>query len=216
MALAVAHRTPDDPAAIAALAQAGADVFEVDVRLLRGALMVTHFQPFVRRVPLLQHDNWRLRLGHPVAPSFADVIAHVPDGCEVMVDLKDDRGPVAVALAECLAAQAGDPARLHASSKHWGSLEVLADRGWRTWRTADTPARLAELHVVGLESAWAATVRHTLLRPPGVAERLVERCGRVVAWTVNDPVVADGLLGRGVLGITTDAPSVHRLVSLAG
>lgn len=217
MALAVAHRTPDDPLAVAALAQAGANVFEVDVRLLRGQLVVTHYQPFVRAVPLLQHDNWRLRLGHPTVPSFADVIAHVPEHCEVMVDLKDDRGPLAVALAESLAARAGDPVRLHASSKHWASLQVLADRGWRTWRTADTPARLAELEVRGPQGAWAVTVRHTLLRPAGVAERVVERCGRVVAWTVNDPAAAADLMARGVHGITTDAPSVHRVVAgLAG
>jgi glycerophosphoryl diester phosphodiesterase len=211
--LSVAHRTPADPVGIAALAEAGADVFEVDVRLLRGRLLVTHFQPVLRGVPVLQRDNWRLRLGHPPAPTFAEVVAHVPESCEVMIDLKDDRGPLAVALAEALAAQAGDPERLHASSKHWGSLQVLQSRGWRTWRTADTPARLAELEVVGLQGAWAATVRHTLLRPPGVAERLVEQCGRVLAWTVNDPGTADGLLARGIAGITTDAPAVHRVVA---
>lgn len=213
MALSVAHRTPDDPVGVAALVAAGANVFEVDVRLLRGALLVTHFQPVLRGVALVQRDNWRLRLGAPPAPVLADVVAHVPEHCEVMVDLKDDRGPLAVALAEALAAQAGDTARLHASSKHWGSLDVLAQRGWRTWRTADTPARLAELRAAGLQSAWAATVRHSLLRPPGVAERLVEQCGRVLAWTVNDPGAAEQLLGRGVCGVTTDSPAVHRVVA---
>lgn len=213
MALSVAHRTPADLRGIAALVEAGATVFEVDVRLLGGHLRVTHFQPLLRGVPLVQHDNWRLRLGPPRAPHLSEVLALVPDGCDVMVDLKDDRGPQAVALAEALARQAGDPARLHASSKHWGSLAVLAARGWRTWRTADTPARLAELEVVGLESAWAATVRHTLLRPPGVAERLVERCGRVLAWTVNDARTASSLLDRGLVGITTDLPAVHEVVA---
>jgi hypothetical protein len=56
-------------------------------------------------------------------------------------------------------------------------------------------------------------VRHSLLRPPGVAERLVERHGRVFAWTVNDPGVAAGLLDRGIGGITTDLPAVHRVVA---
>lgn len=211
--LSVAHRTPDDAVGVGVLAEAGANVFEVDVRLLRGLLTVTHFQPVVPGLALLQHDSWRFRWGVPPSPAFADVVAHVPEGCEIMVDLKDDRGPQAVALAESLIARAGDPSRLHASSKHWGSLQVLADRGWRTWRTADTAGRLAQLQAVGLQGAWAATVRHTLISPRGVTERLVEQCGRVIAWTVNDPVVATGLLDRGVVGITTDSPAVHRLVA---
>ena len=88
MALSVAHRTPADAIGIAALAAAGATVFEVDVRLLGGHLRVTHFQPLLRGVPLVQHDNWRLRLGPPRAPHLSDVLALVPEGCE---DIKVER-----------------------------------------------------------------------------------------------------------------------------
>lgn len=212
MALSVAHRTPADRAEVLALTFAGAQVFEVDVRLLRGQLAVTHYQPVHRRLPKVQRDNWRVRVGAPAAPGLADVIALIPQECEIMLDLKDDSGPAAMTLAEALNGENLDLGRLHASSKHWSSLQILADQGWRTWRTVHTRARLGELLAAGLQGAWAATVRHSLLRPPGKAEAIVARCGRVLAWTVNDPGRAQTLLGRGLSGITTDSPAVHAAV----
>lgn len=212
MALSVAHRTPADRTQVLALSFAGAQVFEVDVRLLRGQLVGTHYQPVHRRLPKVQRDNWRVRFGSPAAPGLTDVIALIPQECDIMLDLKDDSGAAAMALAEALTGENLDLGRLHASSKHWSSLQILADQGWRTWRTADTRARLAELLTVGLQGAWAATVRHSLLRPPGEAEAIVARCGRVLAWTVNEPDRAQALLGRGLSGITTDSPAVHAAV----
>ncbi len=218
--LSVAHRTPADAAGVAALAGCGADVFEIDLRLLADDLVVTHFLPVVSAVPLLQHDGWRFRLGRrdPVAPLLAAAVVHLPPTAMVLLDLKDDRGSAAHRLADRLldgglAELPVDPARLHVSSHSWAVLERLERAGWQTWRTIGSPRRLAAFDAVGPGGAWAVTVRHRLLTD-AVLERWAGST-RLTAWTVNDVRRAQELLDGGVLGITTDSCDVHRVVAAA-
>lgn len=215
--LAVAHRTPGDAAAVAALTGCGADVFEIDLRLLGDDVVVTHFQPLLpafrglRGLPVL-HDGWRLRLGRdPLAPLLDGVTTLLPPGARVLLDLKDDRGAAAHRLADRLLAGAADPARHEVSSHSWPVLARLEAAGFRTWRTIGSRRALRTFDRDGPGGAWAVTVRHTLL-DPAVLARLTART-RVVAWTVNDPLRARQLLAGGVAGLTTDSCEVLALAA---
>ncbi|MCW2621539.1 MAG: hypothetical protein JWL64_1141 [Frankiales bacterium] len=214
--LSVAHKTPAEVEQAAQLALAGANVFEVDVRLLAGEVYVTHFIPLIRGLSRLQHDNGRFLWGvrDPLAPTLDLARTVVPAQAEIMLDLKDDRGAAAVRLVDRLVADLPDPSRFHVSAKNWALLEPLEAAGFRTWRTVADRRDLAAIERRGLEGAWAVTVRRTLLRDDRTLARLVGvAAGQVVVWTVNDVVEARRLLDAGVLGITTDSMEVHRLVA---
>jgi glycerophosphoryl diester phosphodiesterase len=214
--LAVAHKTPADPEAAAEVADAGANVFEVDVRLIADEVLVTHYLPLIRGFSRLQHDNGRFLWGerHPLAPTLESARSLVPARAEIMLDLKDDRGPAAVRLVDRLIADLPDPGRFHVSAKNWAVLEPLAAAGFRTWRTVHDRRTLAAFERRGLEGAWAVTARKSLLRDDRVLGQVVERAaGQVIVWTVNDVAEAQRLLAAGVLGITTDEADVHRLVA---
>jgi hypothetical protein len=214
--LAIAHRTPGRAAEVAALSAAGVSVFEVDVRLIGGELVSTHFRPVLRALPMLQQDNGRFRWGvrDPRAPTLAALRAVLPADAEVLLDLKDDAGPAALALAAQIVRDVPDPAGWHVCSKHWASLRLLSGAGWRTWLTVGSRAGLAAFDRQGLAGAWAVTAKRTVLRDPQVRDRLLAATeGRLMSWTVNDVGEAERLLRGGVRGLTSDSLAVHRLVS---
>lgn len=213
----MAHRTPSTAEGAARLAAAGADHFELDVRLVGGDVLVTHLLPLHPRVPLLHHDRWRFRLGprDPLAPTLAAARAVVPPGACVVLDLKDDRGPASLALARRLCADVEDRSGIVVASKDWTALTLLAGEGFRVWRTVDDDRRLRALLRHGAGDAHAVTIRKRYLLHAATAGELtgVAPAGSYVAWTVNDPAQARALLNLGVGGLTTDDPAVLRLVA---
>jgi glycerophosphoryl diester phosphodiesterase len=60
--------------------------------------------------------------------------------------------------------------------------------------------------------ASAATLHHALVSP-AVVESCHAAGAAVLAWTVNDPVLAERLMSTGVDGIITDDPRILRLPS---
>ncbi len=215
--VAVAHRTPATSSAAAALHAAGADHFELDLRLIGDDVLVTHFLPLVRRVPLVQHDGWRFRVGRrdPPALTLAAARSLVPDTASLVLDLKDDRGDGSFALARRLCAEIDDPGRHVVASKDWTALTLLAGEGFRVWRTVDDDRRLGALLRYGCGDAHAVTIRKRYLLRPSTARALaqVAPVGSYVAWTVNDTGQAGALLDQGVGGLTTDDPAVLTLVA---
>lgn len=213
MAIAIAHRAPSSPAACAALVEAGVAVFEIDVQVIDGTLVSSHFLPVHPRLSRLRRDRrsftWRRRTPGEIA--LAEAVAAVPAAAEVLLDLKTDRGEAALALVERLAADALDPARCLVSTKGWHTLDAVRAAGYRTWRTvADATALASVLSGPPLPDD-AVTVRHTLLRAE-VVDRLRTKVPAVMTWTVNDVGRAGQLLDAGVDGITSDSAEVLRLV----
>src|SRR3954470_21907062 len=104
--LLVAHRTPLTADGCAELAAAGAGAFEIDVQLVGGRLVVSHFVTLPHLPDWLEHDNWRCRLRGrgPRDLPFEDVVALVPPRCLVLLDPKLPRGSDRVGLADALAA----------------------------------------------------------------------------------------------------------------
>jgi glycerophosphoryl diester phosphodiesterase len=207
----VAHRLPASRGDTEAVVAAGATVVELDVRLLGGELVVTHFLP-LWRLRHVQHDHGRFRRGpDPAAPTLAAALEWLPPALDVLLDLKDDRGEPALRLAAAVVAAVGDPSRFHASTKNPHVLAVLRAGGLRTWRSVATRRLLGE--VLRADSPdWGLTVRHQLLDAATVA-RLGQRTRHVGAWTVNDVARAQALCGWGVDGITSDSLDVMAALS---
>jgi hypothetical protein len=206
--LIVVHRTPATAERCAELAALGAGLFEVDAQLRGPDLVVSHYVPLLRAVPVLEHDNWRFRLGSGPDPRLTDVLARIPETCDVLFDPKLRPGTSRTDLRAALVAAAtasGRPDRFRVSTSDPTDLAGYRADGLRTWRTIGEPAHLAAVLRGGAVADEAITVRHTLLSAETVAA-LRERTGMIVAWTVNDPGRARRLLGWGVDGITTDRP----------
>ncbi len=211
--LGIAHTTPVDPTLCQQLAAAGATVFEIDVRLQAGRLVASHFVSLLPRLDVVQRHNRRFRVNGPwVRDADLDtVVARVPGSCRVLLDCKDDAGVAADRLVAAVGDQVRDRTHYIVASKHWASLQPLADAGFETWASVATRRALsAALREVGPASAVA--VRHTLLTSERVAQ-LAQAYGSVVAWTVADPKRAIELAGMGVHGVATDNPDVVRAVS---
>jgi glycerophosphoryl diester phosphodiesterase len=210
--LLVAHRTPLSAAGCAALAAAGAGAFELDVQLIDGRLVVSHFVTLPRLPRWIEHDNWRFRLrnGRPFDAAFADVVRFVPADCRILLDPKLKQGADRVRLAEALAATvpAGERERFVVSTSHPGDLDRYRAAGFPTWRTIGNREHLHAVLAGGRLPDGGLSVRQSLLGDAELVARLRERASPVVAWTVNDARRARQLRDLGVDGLTTDRIAV--------
>lgn len=206
--LLVAHRTPRTADGCAALAAAGAGAFELDVQLVDGRLVVSHFVTLPRLPRWVEHDNWRFRLRNrpPFDALFDEMVRLVPSECLVLLDPKLRHGADRVRLSEALAAAVpeGERERYRVSTSDAGDLSRYRAAGFRTWRTIGGRDHLRDVLAAGALPDGGISVRHSLLTSPEVVARLRERATPVVAWTVNDPRRAGRLRDYGVDGLTTD------------
>jgi glycerophosphoryl diester phosphodiesterase len=212
--LLVAHRAPRTVAGCAELAGAGANVFEIDVRISGGQLVASHYLDVPGSGGRLQRDNWRLRwpalarLDDPLS----ERLAVVPAGACVLLDLKE-RSPLRrERLVRMLTQRFADPAAVAVSSPDAEDLARLRGAGLRTWRSIDRGPALRRVLAAGGLDDEALTVRHTLL-DAGLVARAHELGVDVVAWTVNDVGRARRLRSFGVDGVTTDRPAVLRALA---
>jgi glycerophosphoryl diester phosphodiesterase len=213
--LLVAHRTPRSRAACELLAAAGAQLFEADVQIDdRDRIVVSHYLPLGSWG--LQRDNWRLRW-HSASvrdPKLEDILAVVPAGCRISLDMKEKVDERRVRLIDALIAQLPDRSRFVVCGGRVAHLDRLRSAGFRTWRSAGTSAQLRELLAHGPLADDAVSVRHSLLSREVIA-RLHEQVSTVVAWTVNDVNRARHLRQCAIDGVTTDRPAVLRELSAA-
>jgi glycerophosphoryl diester phosphodiesterase len=214
--LLVAHRTPRSRAACDVLAAAGASIFEADIQVDDSdRIVVSHYLPMGGWG--LQRDNWRVRWHTSAAadPTLDDVVALVPPGCRVSLDMKEKTDQRRRRLIDALIAGLPDRSRFVVCGGREPDLERLRGAGFRTWRSAGRPAQLRELLAQGPLHDDAVSVRHSLLSQDVVA-RLHEQVPTVVAWTVNDPRRARRIRQFGVDGVTTDRVAVLRILASAG
>jgi glycerophosphoryl diester phosphodiesterase len=212
----VAHRTPRSRAACDALAAAGASIFEADIQVDDSdRIVVSHYLPMGSWG--LQRDNWRVRWHTSAAddPTLDDVVALVPSGCRVSLDMKEKTDERRRRLIDALIAGLPDRSRFVVCGGRGPDLERLRGAGFRTWRSAGRPDQLRELLAQGPLDDDAVSVRHSLLSQDVVAQ-LHEQVPTVVAWTVNDPRRARRIRQFGVDGVTTDRIAVLRILASAG
>lgn len=209
--LLVAHRSPRERQRCVDLADAGANVFEADVRLHGQRLVVSHFVAFPGLGEWLQHDNWRVRMGRSAAgdQSLLDQIELAPPGVQILLDLKEQAPQRRARLVAAVGELPADRSRLIVSSPSLDDLRVLRPAGYRTWLSVGNRVKLRTVLAGGRPGVDGVTVRHTLLGADAIA-RLHEAVPVVLAWTVNDPVRAQQLADSGIDGVTSDSLSVFR------
>lgn len=209
--LLVAHRSPRERQRCAELADAGANVFEADVRLHGRRLVVSHFVAFPGLGEWLQHDNWRVRLGRSAVGDqpLLDQIELAPPDVQILLDLKEQAPPRRERLVAALRELPADRSRLIVSSPSLADLRALRTAGYRTWLSVGNRIKLRRVLAAGLHGVDGVTVRHTLLSADTIA-RLHEAVPVVLGWTVNDPARARRLADAGVDGLTSDSLSVFR------
>lgn len=214
--LLVAHRTPTTAFDCAGLAAAGASVFELDVQLVDGRLVVSHFLPVLRRRGWLENDSWRFRWTGRGTPdrSVQDMAGLVPDHCGIALDLKEGEPGRRAELKQRLMVEIRDTDRYRVSSGDPADLAQFRAAGFRTWRTIGGKRDLERVMGEGQLADEAVSVRHRLLSREYV-DRLHAVVPTIIAWTVNDVGRARALREMGVDGLTTDNRNVLVRVHLA-
>jgi glycerophosphoryl diester phosphodiesterase len=210
--LLVAHRTPATRDACERIAAAGAQVFEADVQVdAHDRIVVSHYLQFGK---YLHRDNWRIRwhTQRTRDPRLADISAIVPDGCRILLDLKESAPARRARLVAALVAALPDRERFRVCGPVADDLDELRAAGFRTWRTARDPRDLSGLLADGALPDEAVSIRHSLLSPQ-VVDQLHERVPSVVAWTVNALPRARQLQAMGVDGVTTDRAEILAAMS---
>ncbi len=209
--LLVAHRSPRSAAACRAVAAAGATVFEIDVQVHGGRLVVSHYLPILGTP--FRRDGWRVVRGWSPRrePPLADVAELVPPDHVVLLDLKEEEPGRRAELLVAIVATVPASRRYLACTAIVDDLEALREKGFHTWRTIGDQGQLDAALAGGKVADEAVTVNHKLLSRD-VVDRLHSLTGTVVAWTVNDVQRARWLRDIGVDGVTTDRADVMRAV----
>lgn len=202
--LVVAHRAANLPSRIAPAVAAGADVVEADVHLFRRRLEVRHAKT-LGPCPRLWEKWYLLDRGAP-RPPLEPVLAAVPPGTGLLLDLKGPDPRLAGAVLRALAA-APPAGEVRVCGRWWGTLERLRGApGVRTMHSAGGRAQLRLLLRRRAGSLEGACVRRDLLTPATVAA-LRERAADVWTWPVHDRASAEALAAWGVTGVITDHPA---------
>jgi glycerophosphoryl diester phosphodiesterase len=209
--LLIAHRSPRERQRCLELADAGANVFEADVRLHAERLVVSHFVAFPGLGEWLQHDNWRVRRGRSAAGDqpLLEQIELAPQSVQILLDLKEHTPRRRARLVAALGELRADRSRLIVSSPNLDDLRALRSAGYPTWLSVGNRHTLRRVLAGGAGGTDGVTVRHTLLDARTIA-RLHDAVPVVLAWTVNDPIRARQLADAGLDGVTTDRLSVLR------
>ena len=191
--------------------EVGVDMVEFDVREWRGELVLAHTVLHARRGGSVRLQD---ALTHLAGRRFADIglnvdVKHV--GCEAA--LLDglyrtrllDRSLLSSQVPAVLdRLRAREPrARLGISV---GGRMARFSRSWGDWRA----------HVLsGLATRrWEALMAQHRLVDATLLEHVVDRDGRLYAWTVNERAAIQSLRGLGVHGITTADPRLFTPAAL--
>ena len=183
--------------------EVGVDMVEFDVREWRGELVLAHTVLHARRGGSVRLQD---ALAHLAGRRFADVglnvdVKHV--GCEAALleglrharlldrSLLSSPGPAGLDRLR----EREPRARLGISV---GGRMARFSRRWGDWRA----------HVLsGLASRrWDALMAQHRLVDGTLLEHVIDRDGRLYAWTVNERAAIQSLRGLGVHGLTTADP----------
>jgi len=181
----------------------GIDMVEFDVRAWNGELLLAHTVLHARR-----GGNVRLgdALAHLAGRRFRDIelnvdVKHV--GCEpaVLERLRQasllDRTLISSQVPDVLDRVRSLEPRARVGISVGGRIARLSRR-WRDWRAAV----LAGLHT----GRWDVLMAQHRLVDDALLSDVVDRGGRLYAWTVNERAAIAGFRRLGVHGITTADP----------
>jgi glycerophosphoryl diester phosphodiesterase len=216
--LAVAHRAGNDLSALRAAVDAGADLLETDVHLLRGRLEVRHTKA-LHPLPLLwERTQGRLEVVRHRPQLLLDEVLDAalalvrPDGPRLLLDLKGP-GPVGPAVARAVHARRPDVPVL-VCARWWPSALALRRHDWaRPLLSARSRAELVRLRRQVRRTPVHGVCLHRDLVAADVVAQLREHVEHVLTWPVNDDAALREARRGGVTGVITDAPEVLAALS---
>jgi glycerophosphoryl diester phosphodiesterase len=181
------------------------DGIELDVHATRDGVLVVHHDEVVRSIDAEGGTIARLRwaqLAESSVPALEAVLDLVGDRATVYVEVKG-RG----IEREVAAAVAHAPARCAVHSFDHRTVAALRDLQPGVPRGILQTSRLVD-SVAALRAAGAVTLwQHWQLVDEALVREVAAVGGEVIAWTVNDPALANRFAEWGVAGICTDDPA---------
>ena len=174
-----------------------ADAIELDVHLFRGRLEVRHSKvlwPF-----RIYWERWEL-LPSEDPPDLAGILAAIPAGAHVWLDLKGFTGR----LTRNVLRHMGEHRPLTVSTRSWWTLRSIRQvDGIRTFRSVGTRWQLWAVQRTRFGS-HDGIVMHERFARADVVARLLRLTPNVVVWAVDDLDRASDLARIGVTGIIAD------------
>lgn len=223
MSVVISHRAGNDVATASAAAPL-ADVLEADVHLFRGRLEVRHAKTIG---PLdVLWERWYLLPRNTPRLLLPDLLATVPDGVDLMLDLKGPDPRLAGAVLDAAAPWLASGRRLIVCGRVWWVVNRFQGRpGVSVLHSAGSKRQIRALcrrrplsresdsgtnglsQPIDSGTGGGVSVDHRLLTAEIVAA-LLRRAAFVWCWPVNDAATAERLVGWGVAGFITDAPEI--------
>jgi glycerophosphoryl diester phosphodiesterase len=193
--LAIAHNAGDGgPSTDLAVAR-GADMIEIDVRLVDDRLYAAHVPP----------PDWMPTVAYR-APTLGEAWSRTAGARFVELDLKDT-SPSAVRLVVAFLKSHQDGRRVFVSARSIAALETLHQR------TPDVVRLLSIGNQSGLQALLDDPSQAKLLNGVSIRADLLDtetmawlknRGLLVLAWTVNDVAQLNDLVALGIDAVTTD------------
>jgi hypothetical protein len=204
--LAIAHRHGNLVDLIALAAAAGVDLLEMDVYAYRNRLEVRH----ARRLGPWLLEGWRVHRWSGPPLELEQVLAALPPGCSLMVDLKGWRRSTGARVAATMAS-AGPGQPYAVCGRSWPMLAAFEGvaQARVVWSAGSRRELRRLLQRLDQAPAWGVSIRRQLLSEPMV-RRLLQRVRVVMAWHVEDARRLDELLALGVNGVICEDLGVLR------
>ena len=185
----------------------GAEGVELDVHATKDGVVVVHHDPVARVGSAglaIAEATWaavqRIELGPGIGvPSLADVLATAPPSATVYVEIKGDGIEAAVAqVIEQSTARCAVHSFDHNAIQRMRAVAPSIPRGILFENSLrDVLQKMEDVEARDVWPQWKL-IDETLVASIHAAG------GRVIAWTVNDPAVANRLVEMGIDGLCGD------------
>ncbi|WP_345638250.1 glycerophosphodiester phosphodiesterase [Rugosimonospora acidiphila] len=197
--LTVAHRAGNTLTGLRVALQAGVDLVETDVHLLRDALEVRHTKALARH---LLRERWNSQRRHnPARPRLAEVLAAADGDPRLMLDLKGPSLSVATRVAALLRQEAPE-LPVTVCTKQWRMLDAFDGLPHvRRVLSVNNPVHLGRLRArLRRRPVFGVSIRRQLLTPAIVAE-LRESATVVMVWPVDTEAALEHARRLGVTSV---------------
>lgn len=212
--ITIAHRYGNDLARLTEAAAAGANYVETDVWSYRGRLEVRHAKT-LGPIPVIW-DKWYIRR-HPDNPLVLDeVLAALPPGMGIMIDLKGNDPALPEMLLDALRRH-GDHHPIMISARFWDYLPSLLDYpGLMLFHSVGTRGQLRRVRpLLELREHDAVCVKYQLL-DAATAYSLKSQVSLLATWAINDEQRLKHAIEWGVDAVITDETSILRQAAVLG
>ncbi len=201
--VAIAHQSGNEVARIADAAAAGAAFVECDVWCSRGRLEVRHAKT-LGPLPLIW-DRWYVRPRSTKPLVLNDVLAALPSGMGIMLDLKGNDAALPQMLLDALHRHEGAHP-LMVSARFWNHLPSLrVHPELLLFHSVGSAAQLRRVRPLLDQRENDAISIHYNLLDAAVVKSLRDQVSMVATWPINDRDRLARVLEWGVGGVITDS-----------